>query len=611
MKRSFSLALILALILVGCGNVPSDPADTSGIPTDTTSPAHTAGSAETTALPADVDFAKNKEDMFTDRDADASYDASRAVKITLSGNGAVSSSDAARVSETTVTLTAEATYVISGKLDDGKIVVNAPDTAKVQIVLDGADITSKTSAAIYVLEADKVFVTLAEGSVNSISNGGSFVAIDENNINAALYSKCDITLNGSGTLNVTSPAGHGISGKDDLIITGGKYSIASASHGIDANDSIRIADADITVDAGKDGIHAENNDDPALGYVYISNGIFKIESEGDGISGAASLQIEGGDFDIVTGGGAVNGEKKTSDSFGGFMGGKPGKQGQPGRPGQPATSTSVAEDDGESIKGIKSSGGLLISGGTFKIDSADDAVHSNASVTVNGGSFDIKTGDDGFHADETLTITNGSINITESYEALEALHVKVIGADINAVASDDGINAAGGTDQSGFGGVRGDNFGGKGGPGGMSMGNGSIVISGGNIYIEASGDGIDANGTLEITGGYTVVCGPTSGDTATLDYDKSAVISGGTFIGTGARGMAQTFSDAKQGLISVSVGNQYTGAKITLTDKDGNVLAEHSPNLNFAIVIISSPDIISGEKYTLTIGKDSMEVTAD
>lgn len=151
--------------------------------------------------------------------------------------------------------------MISGTLDDGMLVVDASDTAKVQLVFDGVQISSGTSAALYVLEADKVFLTLAEGTENALSNGGEFVAVDDNNIDGALFSKQDLTVNGAGSLTVTSPAGHGIVCKDDLVITGGVYIVYAAGHGIDVNDSIRIADAKLTVDAGKDGIHAENNDD--------------------------------------------------------------------------------------------------------------------------------------------------------------------------------------------------------------------------------------------------------------------------------------------------------------------------------------------------------------
>ena len=143
-----------------------------------------------------------------------------------------------------------------------------------------------------------------------------------------------------------------------------------------------------------------------------------------------------------------------------------------------------------------------------------------------------------------------------------------------------------------------------------SNSNGSIKVSGGNLYINSSGDGIDANGTLEISGGYTVVVGPTQGDTATLDYDKSATITGGTFIGTGASGMAQTFSDSKQGVIAVSVGNQSAGTKIVLKDKSGNIIIEYAPELNFAVVILSSPDVKKGESYSIMVGSETGEFEA-
>ena len=294
------------------------------------------------------------------------------------------------------------------------------------------------------------------------------------------------------------------------------------------------------------------------------------------------------------------------------MGGGPGGMG--GRPGQPGSNNSqdtTTEESGTSMKGLKAANGILISGGSITINSADDAIHSDVSLTINGGTFEIASGDDAIHAEDTLTITAGTINISKSYEGLEALHVDVQGGDIKLVASDDGLNAAGGTDSSGTTGGRDGMFGGgRGGMGGMSSGNGSIVISGGNLYVNASGDGLDANGTLEISGGYTVVVGPTQGDTATLDYDRSATITGGTFIGTGASGMAQTFSDSKQGVVAVSVGNQTAGTQIVLKDKDGNTVLEHIPELNYAVVILSSPDLVKGETYTITVGSQSAEFEA-
>ncbi len=613
MKKTLSILLIFALVcclFTGCEK-PGDNGETI----DNNSESSVSDTSDTTSDPVDVDFSQTDDDMFTDRDGKTEYDESKAVSIQLKGDSATSSSNSVKISGSTVTITEEATYIISGTLTDGMIIINAEDTAKLQIVLNGVDITSKTSAALYILEADKVFVTLADGTENTLANGGSFTAIDENNIDAAVFSKQDLTFNGSGSLTVTSPEAHGIVCKDELVFTGGTYTVNSASHGLDANDSVRISSSTkLTIDAGKDGIHCENTDDASLGFIYISDGTMNIEAEGDGIAAGAYVQIENGTFDLLIGGGSENGSNASSGNYGGFMGG--GGHGRM-RPGSSQSSTTSTDESSTSMKGIKSANSLLISGGTFKIDSADDSVHSDVSVTINGGTFEIASGDDAIHAEENLTITAGTFNITESYEGLEALDIDVKGGEFKIVASDDGLNAAGGTDSSGTTGGRDGMFGGGhgGGPdgmgGGMSSGNGSIVISGGKLYVKASGDGIDANGTLTISGGYTIVTGPTQGDTATLDYDKSATITGGTFIGTGASGMAQTFSDSKQGVVAVSVGNQSAGTNITLKDKSGNTIIEYAPELSFAVVILSSPDIVSGEIYTITVGLESGEFEAN
>ena len=622
MKKILSILLALTLILgvfAGCNN-ENPPSGTEPGSNSAIEGTNDNGGENSGAAPVDVDFSQTDGDMFTERDSKSEYDASKAVTIQLGGTSATASSDSVQINGSTVIIKEEATYVISGALN-GMLVVDAPDTAKLQLVFDGVDITSETSAALYILEADKVFVTLADGTSNALTNGGSFVAIDDNNLDGALFSKQDLTFNGTGSLTVTSPAGHGIVCKDDLVFTGGTYTVNAASHGLDANDSVRIANAMLTIDSGKDAIHCENNDDAAKGFIYISGGTIIAEAEGDGIAASGYMQIADGTIDLLVGGGSGNGSKAQSDNFGGFMGGGHGGMGggKPGQPGIDNSQNTITEEESTSMKGLKASSSMLIAGGNISVNSADDAIHSDVSLIINGGTFALASGDDAIHAEDTLTVAAGKIDISESYEGLEALHIDVQGGDIKLVASDDGLNAAGGTDQSGTTGGRDGMFGGGGkggrpaggGFGGMSVSsNGSIKVSGGNLYINSSGDGLDANGTLEISGGYTVVTGPTQGDTATLDYDTSGMITGGTFIGTGASGMAQTFSDSGQGVVAVSVGNQPTGTQIVLKDKDGNTVLEHTPELNFAVVILSSPDLVKGETYTITVGSQSAEFEA-
>lgn len=594
-----------------------------------------SGDLETTGnenLSFDENITYGSDSMFSDKDSDSS-DIGKEISITLSGDSVSAPENTVTISDGIITLKEEATYVFSGTLNDGTIYVNAPDTAKINIILNNADITSKDFVPLYILSCDKVFVTLKEGTENSLSSGESLVMPDENRVDGSVFSKQNITFNGSGSLNISSPLCHAVVCKDDLVFTGGTYSLASASHGIDANDSIRIKDSSFTVYSGMDGMHCENTEDSTKGFIYIENGSFDITSEGDGISAGSTLEILDGTFNITAGGGSKNAVQKTSEDWGSFPGGGMNPHGDGGRtpPGgggmtppmgrstdtgstyvsyaTPLTSTadSTGEDASDSIKGLKSTGNMIIHKGTFTLNTADDAIHSNSSVTVNGGSFTVSTGDDGIHGDNSLTVNGGTINITESYEGLEALTLHILAGNITLVADDDGINAAGGTDMSGRGGFRDDDrFAG----GSMSQGSGSIVISGGNIDITASGDGIDANGSIEITGGYISVQGPTQGDTATLDYDTTATISGGTFIGTGASGMAQTFSESPQGIIAVRVASGSADTAITITDSEGKLLLSHTPSLSYDVIIFSSPDITKGTAYTLKAGTLESTVTA-
>lgn len=624
--RILSAAMGMTVCLTGCAGTASITEESSAVQETRRNETQAyADSTQETSEAAEPEFASAASEMFTNRDYEVGYDESSTYHITLSGDTAVSDSDAVDISGNVITITGEGTYIVTGTLDDGMLVVDTDETAKPQIVLDGADITSSTSAPLYIKSANKVFVTLAGGTENTLANGGVFEAFDDNNIDAAVFSKQDITFNGSGSLAINSPAGHGIAAKDDIAVTSGTYSIICGAHGINANNSIRLANADMNIDSGNDGIHAEHNEDASLGFVYALSGTYTINSAGDGMSAGSYMQIENGTYNIVSGGGSVNAEEKTPEGFGrGMIGGGPGGMMVSGRHGYGAVSQTAAfgmtaaeeaeaDDTSVSTKGMKAADSILMNGGAFTIDSADDSVHSDGTVTINGGKLTITSGDDGIHANETLTVNDGTIDITESYEGLEGLDILITGGEIKLRASDDGFNAAGGTDSSGFGGMGGGNdmFGGHGGMMGQgSASGGSIIISGGDIYMNAYGDGIDSNGTLEISGGDVTVCGPTNGDTAVLDYDREGIITGGTFIGSGSHMMAQTFSSSEQGVLAVSVGEQAAGTTVTVTDDDGDVVIETTPELPFEIIILSCKKLKSGKTYTLTIGDESAEMIA-
>lgn len=600
-RRKKLLALFCATALsmtavAGCtgtksstGNVVSSETETNAEETSAQSEAGSFSSA----------------DMFTERDLARTYEESGAVYVTLSGDGIIGETDGVAINGQTVTITAEGTYIFSGTLSEGQIVVDA-DNAKVQIVFDNVDITCASSAAVYVKSAEKVFVTLAEGAQNTLRNTDEYVAIDDNNIDAVIFAKSDLTLNGTGSLTIVSAEGHGIVSKDDLKITGGTYDIIAAGHALSGKDSVRIADGTFILTAEKDGIHAENADDEEKGYIYIADGDFAITSDGDGMDASNIVQIEDGTFDITAGGGAANSLKThESDMPGGGMsqnierpdgesmpqmGEKPDEESmsQMGEKpdGENMPQDTTTDESGTSTKGIKAGGGMYLNGGTYQIDSADDSIHSNANITIADGTYTLATGDDGVHADDALIVNGGTITVTESYEGLEGLAVTINDGTIDITASDDGINTAGE----------------------------KMELNGGYIHILAGGDGVDSNGDLTINGGEIYIDGPSDNGNSAIDYGdrSSAYVNGGTLVAIGSSGMAEVMSDSsKQKVLMVKLGEQMEAGNVVLTDSEGNVIVSYTALKTYDCVIISTAEVESGATYTLTTSGTTTEVTAE
>ena len=539
------------------------------------------------------DAAIDITDMFTKRDLAGTYEESGAVYVTLSDDGITGETDGVAINGQTVTITAEGTYIFCGTLSEGQIVVDA-DNAKVQIVFDNVDITCASSAAVYVKSAEKVFVTLAEGSQNTLRNTDEYVAIDDNNIDAVIFAKSDLTLNGTGSLTIVSAEGYGIVSKDDLKITGGIYDITAAGHALSGKDSVRIADGTFILTAEKDGIHAENADDEEKGYIYIADGDFTITSDGDGMDASNIVQIEDGTFDITAGGGAANSQKThESDMPGGGMSQnieRPDGESMPPmgeKPdGENMPQDTTTDESGTSTKGIKAGGGMYLNGGTYQIDSADDSIHSNANITIADGTYTLATGDDGVHADDALIVNGGTITVTESYEGLEGLTVTIDDGTIDITASDDGINTAGE----------------------------KMELNGGYIHILAGGDGVDSNGDLTINGGEIYIDGPSDNGNSAIDYGdrSSAYVNGGMLVAIGSSGMAEGMSDSsKQEVLMVKLGEQMEAGDVVLTDSEGNVIVSYTALKSYDCVIISTAEVESGATYTLTTSGTTTEVTAE
>ena len=331
-------------------------------------------------------------ELFSARDLSASYD-EEVFSITLSGNTASTDSDHVTVSGGTVTVNGPGTYLVSGTLANGGIVVNADKQDKVQLVLNDVSISSDTGAAIYVAQADKVFVTLAEGTSSTLTNGGRFAQDADGEIDAVIYAKDDLTLNGSGSLTINSPAGHGIVGKDDVTVTGGSYAITSPDSAMTANDTLAVAGGSFQITTNKDGLHSENSDDDTLGAIYITGGSFVIRAGDDAVHAESLLQIDGGSLDIT----AAEGLEATYIHI---------------NDGQINIS---ATDDGLNAarKSSAYTPTVEISGGTLTVTMGPgdtDGIDSNSNLIITGGTVNV-TAASAFDYDGTASFTGGTVII--------------------------------------------------------------------------------------------------------------------------------------------------------------------------------------------------------
>lgn len=518
---------------------------------------------------------------------DYTWDTAEEIPITLEGSSANASSDGVEVTGSTVTISRAGAYRLSGSLEDGQVIVDTQEDEIVRLILDGVKITSTTSAPIFIANAEKVIIILADDSQNSLTDASTYTNIDveENEPDAALFSKANLTIYGGGELTVNANYKDGITSKDGLLIAGATITVNAVDDGIRGKDYLVIKDGNIVVTAFGDGLKSDEEDDTSLGYIQIEDGNFEITSGGDAIAAQTNVMINNGAFKLASGGG-----------------------------------NNEVVDATFSAKGIKGQVSVVINEGTFTINAADDGVHSNGDIILNGGTMSITTGDDGMHADTSLTINGGGITIEDSYEGIESALITVNAGNLHINSSDDGINVSSGVDGSGMpngffspgqgqppqpggqpgarpeGGFGQDTF--------ASTGNDALHINGGYIYVNAAGDGIDVNGAVEMTDGVVLVMGPVENMNGALDYMSTFNISGGILVSAGSAGMSMGLSETStQNSLLLNFDQVFSaGTAIHIEEVNGNPILTFIPEKEFQSVVFSAPQLESGVEYTMSVG---------
>jgi len=559
-RQALAVAALAALVVSGCSGATGESTRADEASTGPISVEVSAG------IGAGVVEALAANKQSHDSDADHQWDIASEHPVSLDGDSATSDAAGVRIDGTTIRITEAGTYRLSGRLDDGQVVVDAAGDGTVRLVLDGADITSSTTSAIAVMKAGKAMVVLADQSTNRLTDAGEYVHPDAttDEPNAALFSKADLTVAGSGALTVTGRANDGIGGKDGVVLAGGRITVDAVDDGIRGKDYLIVRDATVDVTAGGDGLKADNAEDTSAGYVHLASGATTVLAERDGVDAATDVLIADGSATITAGGG--NGATVAADV---------------------------------SAKGIKGGVSVVVGGGDLTVDAADDAVHSNGVVIVDAGTLRLRSGDDGVHADTDLTIRGGTLTVEQSYEGLESAVVAISGGEIDVTAADDGINIAGGNDGSGT-------QPGRGGPMDQFAANDDqqLRITGGTVVINAQGDGLDSNGHVTMTGGTVVVNGPTNGGNGAIDVNGTFDISGGMLLAAGSAGMAEApEASSSQGWIAATLeATRPAGTVVQIVDGSGDRIATFKSAKSFQSVVFSSSAVTSGAEYAIHIG---------
>ncbi len=324
------------------------------------------------------------DELFTERDYETDYEEAESIRIVLSDSG-IEAGDGVAVENMTVTIMDEGTYIVSGNLSDGQLIVDAAESAKIHLVFDNTEISSADSAPVYIKQADKVFLTLADGTTNILASSSTFAQTEEegDNIDAVIFSKADLTLNGNGSLQITTDSGNGITSKDDLVFTGGSYIVNAGNHGLEGKDSVRIAAGAYTITADSDGIHSDNNEDEGKGFVYLLDGELTINAADDGIHAENNVTIDGGTVTVADGYEGIEG--RTININGGTINVAVSDDGLNAAGGNDSSGMQGGDFPDVQMQGDTSEFYIRITGGTITITAGGDGIDSNGSLYVSGG----------------------------------------------------------------------------------------------------------------------------------------------------------------------------------------------------------------------------------
>lgn len=552
-----SVTLLAALALTGCSTTSNalasgtTAADSSVGTTATTSSATATNTAASSSSFSTNVKSGQKLDVDTHySEQDLSWDTSSETAIDLSN---LTATDGVTVEDGTLTITKAGTYKLSGEYQ-GQIKVETADSDAVRLVLDNANITNSSGAALNVVNADEVILYSASGTTNTISDGADYTATGEDDPDAVVYSKADLTIAGEGTLKVNGNHEDGIHTSDGLVIASGTLEVNAANTGIKGKDYVDILGGTINVTAQQDGIKSTNDTDEGQGWTRLSNGTVTVNAGDDGFKASRVVEISGGSLTVE-----------------------------------------------QSDEGIEAQY-INVSGGDVNVTSADDGMNASLktsdSESTDSSANTSDTANQQQNNQQQGSIPGGQQSGTSNQQQQGMGQPPAMSGTSQDGTSQNGTTGTGqqGMGQPPQGGMPG------GGGGTFEVVDAAINVSGGNITVNAEGDGIDSNGVTTLSGGTLIVNGPSQGGNAALDTNGDLLLNGATVLSGSTADMFEAPStNSTSGYLKLTNSSGFEqGSTVQVADSSGKVVANYKvTKSNVQLVLVSSSSIVKGQSYTV------------